>query len=126
MAGDGVGAAANIGEYVRVIEESFIAPYIEPTDRVEIGVGGRTAVLLLQHAEHVTCADISESMLAETRARLGDDRVSYVKLDGRTLDGIPAGSVDVLFCFDTLVHVEPRDIFNYLVRIPPLMRGSGW
>ena len=120
------GAAANIGEYVRVIEESFIAPYIEPTDRVlEIGVGGgRTAVLLRQHAEHVTCADISQSMLAETRSRLGDDRVSYVKLDGRTLDGVPAGSVDVLFCFDTLVHVEPRDIFNYLVRIPPLMRGK--
>jgi hypothetical protein len=62
-------------------------------------------------------------MLATTRARLGDDGMAYVKLDGRTLDGIPDHSVDVVFCFDTLVHVEPRDIFNYLVRIPPLMRG---
>ncbi len=63
-------------------------------------------------------------MLTATRRRLGTDGVSYVKVDGRTLDGIEPGSVDVFFCFDTMVHIEPRDIFNYLTRIPPLMRGG--
>jgi SAM-dependent methyltransferase len=124
--GTEAGAARNVEEYINVIESHYIAPYIEPTDSVlEIGVGGgRTAVLLREHAAHVTCADIAGSMLEATRSRLGDDRMSYVKLDGRTLDGIPEHSVDVLFCFDTLVHVEPRDIFNYLVLIPQLMRGK--
>jgi SAM-dependent methyltransferase len=123
--GTEAGAAVNIDEYIELIERTFIAPYVEPEDHVlEIGVGGgRTALLLRDHAAHVTCADISADMLRATRERLGDHRMTYVKLDGRTLEGIPDASVDVLFCFDTLVHVEPRDIFNYLVRIPILMRG---
>jgi SAM-dependent methyltransferase len=123
--GTEAGAASGIDEYIKVIEEHFITPWIEPTDHVlEIGVGGgRTARLLREHAAHVTCADIAGDMLEATRARLGDDRIDYVKLDGRTLAGVAEGSIDVLFCFDTLVHVEPRDIFNYLNQIPALMRG---
>ena len=123
--GTEAGAAPNIESYIQLIDDKFIAPYVEPDDHVlEIGVGGgRTALLLRNRAAHVTCADISADMLAATRERLGDDRMSYVKLDGRTLDGIPDASIDLLFCFDTLVHVEPRDIFNYLARIPTLMRG---
>lgn len=123
--GTEAGAAGGIDEYVKLIEDHFIVPYVESGDHVlEIGVGGgRTALLLRKHAEHVTCADIAADMLAATRERLGDDRISYVKLDGRTLNGVPPASIDVLFCFDTLVHVEPRDIFNYLVQIPPLLRG---
>lgn len=123
--GTEAGAAPNIEKYIELIDEKFIAPYVQPEDHVlEIGVGGgRTALLLRNRAAHVTCADISADMLAATRERLGDDRMSYVKLDGRTLEGVPDTSIDLLFCFDTLVHVEPRDIFNYLARIPSLMRG---
>ena len=40
-----------------------------------------------------------------------------------SLDDIAAHSIDVFFSFDTMVHIEPRDIFNYLTRIPRLMRG---
>ncbi len=125
-AGRESGAAQSVEEYMRVIEDHYIAPYVEPSDTVlEIGVGGgRTAVLLKGHAKQLVLADISTDMLAATQARLGEDGVSYLKLDGRTLDGVAPQSVDVAFCFDTLVHIEPRDIYNYLTRIPPLMRGK--
>lgn len=46
-----------------------------------------------------------------------------MKLDGTTLDGIADASIDVCFCYDTLVHVEPRDIFNYLNLLPRVLRG---
>jgi ubiquinone/menaquinone biosynthesis C-methylase UbiE len=120
------GAARSVDEYVSLIAQRFIAPYIEDTDTVlEIGVGGgRTAVLLRRYAAELICADIAAEMLDVTRTRLGDDGVRYVKLDGVRLDGIPQRAVDVCFIFDTLVHVEPRDIFNYLTRIPALMRGK--
>lgn len=120
------GAANSLEEYVKLIEEWYITPYVEKTDTVlEIGVGGgRTAALLKDHCDKLICADIAADMLAATRARLGDDGVRYVKLDGIRLDGIDPQSVDVLFCFDTLVHIEPRDIYNYLTRIPPLMTGK--
>jgi hypothetical protein len=63
-------------------------------------------------------------MLQATRSRLGTDRVSYVKLDGLTLNGIAPSSADACFCYDTMVHVEPVDIFNYLTQIPKLLRGE--
>ncbi|MDI9638161.1 class I SAM-dependent methyltransferase [Geitlerinema splendidum] len=119
--GQQAGAANSLAEYEALIENHLIAPYIASEDTVlEIGIGGgKTAALLLKHCQKLVCADISAEMLQATQQRLGEERVSYVKLDGLTLNGIPPGSMDVCFCYDTMVHIEPRDIYNYLVQIPP-------
>lgn len=124
--GKEAGAANSLVEYEALIEQQFIAPYITPEDTIlEIGIGGgKTGALLLGHGNRLICADISAEMLQATRQRLGDQRVDYVKLDGLTLSGITPGSADVCFCYDTFVHVEPRDIFNYLTQIPLLLRGK--
>lgn len=124
--GKGAGAAQSLSEYEALIESKFIQPYITPDDRVlEIGVGGgKTSQLLKKYCGELICADISSQMLQATRSRLGDDRISYIKLDGLTLNGIASESVDVCFCYDTMVHIEPRDIFNYLNLIPRVMRGQ--
>jgi len=124
--GNAAGAATSLAEYAELIENRFITPYIEATDDVlEIGVGGgRTAGLLKKHCRALICVDISAEMLKATQQRLGDHEVSYVKVDGIRLSGVQKGSVDVCFCFDTMVHLEPRDIFNYLTQIPALMRGK--
>jgi Methyltransferase domain len=124
--GKGAGAAESLAEYEALIEQKFIQPHIGATDTVlEIGVGGgKTGALLLKHCDRLICADIAANMLKVTRERLGEERVNYVKLDGLTLDGVASASVDVCFCYDTMVHIEPRDIFNYLTQIPRLMRGD--
>ena len=124
--GQQAGAADTVEEYSQLIENRYVSPYIEPSDSVmEIGVGGgKTAVLLKEHCGTLVCADISGEMLRITRERIGDEGVRYVKLDGITLSGVRRGSLDVCFCFDTMVHMEPRDIFNYLTQIPKLMRGK--
>ena len=124
--GVAAGAANSLAEYEALIEQKFIAPYIQKHHQVlEIGVGGgRTATLLLKYCDRLVCADISQKLLTATQTRLGNERVSYVKLDGLTLDGIAPHSLDVCFCYDTLVHIEPRDIFNYLTRIPALLKGD--
>ena len=67
-------------------------------------------------------------MLDLTRRRLAAEpgraeRVQFVKLDGTSLAGIPDAAADACFCYDTLVHVEPRDIFNYLTLLPRVLRG---
>lgn len=124
--GEHAGAAKTAEEYSELIESQFIAPHITASDRVlEIGVGGgKTSALLKEHCAELTCADISSEMLVATRQRIGEEGVRYVKLDGIKLAGIPANSLDVCFCFDTMVHMEPRDIFNYLTQIPGLLRGK--
>ncbi|WP_244533013.1 class I SAM-dependent methyltransferase [Geitlerinema sp. PCC 9228] len=123
--GKGAGAADSIATYNTLIEQHLIQPYIKPEDIVlEIGVGGgKTAALLLKFCQKLLCADISAQMLQATQKRLGNDRVRYIKLDGLSLAGIDSHSVDVCFCYDTMVHLEPRDIFNYLTLIPRVMRG---
>lgn len=124
--GEHAGAASSAQEYSQLIDAAFIAPHIGPEDSVlEIGVGGgKTAALLLARCAELTCADISAEMLKAARQRLGDERVSYVKVDGIRLSGVRPGSADVCFCFDTMVHMEPRDIFNYLTQVPALLRGK--
>lgn len=124
--GKQAGAAKSLDEYTQLIEKKFIAPYINSQHKVlEIGIGGgRTAEILLNYCSELICADISTEMLSATKKRLGGERVSYIKLDGLTLDQIQPASVDVCFCYDTMVHIEPRDIFNYLSRIPVLLKGD--
>jgi len=122
--GKNAGAAQDLAEYEALIEQQAIAPYINKADTVlEIGVGGgKTAALLLKHCQQLVCADISSQMLQATRKRLGDENISYIKLDGLSLNNIAPGTIDVCFCYDTMVHMEPRDIYNYLTQIPRLMR----
>ena len=124
--GKAAGAANSLTEYEALIEEKFIAPYVKETDTVlEIGIGGgKTAALLLKYCAKLICADISAEMLKVTGDRLGDERVNYIKLDGISLDNIPSQTAEICFCYDTMVHIEPRDIFNYLTRIPPLLKGE--
>lgn len=124
--GKEAGAAQSLTEYVNLIENKYIVPYIKPSHHVlEIGIGGgRTAEILLKYCDRLTCADIASEMLEATRKRLGDERVNYIKLDGLTLDNLEKASMDVCFCYDTMVHLEPRDIFNYLHRIPSLLKGD--
>ncbi len=124
--GKAAGAATSLAEYETLIEQQFIQPYIQPHQTVlEIGIGGgKTAALLLKYCQKLICADISQNMIDISRERLGEDQIDYVKLNGLTLEGIQPQSIDVCFCYDTMVHIEPRDIFNYLTRIPTLMKGE--
>lgn len=124
------GAAETLAAYVALIRERFVLPWIDPAETVlEIGVGGgRTAAILADHCRELICADVSAEMLELTRQRLAaapgrTERTRFVKLDGTSLAGIVGGAADVCFCYDTLVHVEPRDIFNYLTLLPRVLRG---
>ncbi|MDY6802896.1 MAG: class I SAM-dependent methyltransferase [Cyanobacteriota bacterium] len=124
--GKAAGAANSLAEYEALIEQKFIVPYVKATDTVlEIGIGGgKTAALLLKHCAKLICADISAEMLKATSDRLKNNTVSYIKLDGIALEGIAPKSADICFCYDTMVHIEPRDIFNYLTQIPLLLKGE--
>ena len=121
------GAANSNEESVAVIRDRVLAPNVNAGETVlEIGVGGgRTGAMILDLGATLMEADVAQSMLDATRERLGDEKVTYHKLDGATLDAVPDGSADVCVIFDTLVHVEPRDTFNYLTRIPAKLKARG-
>jgi 2-polyprenyl-3-methyl-5-hydroxy-6-metoxy-1,4-benzoquinol methylase len=124
--GQNAGAANNLKDYVQIIEEKFVKPYISATDTVvEMGIGGgRTAEILSRYAGSLICADVSQEMINATAKRHADKNIEFIKLDGLSLNGIKDKTADVFFCYDTMVHIEPRDIFNYLTHIPRIMKGK--
>lgn len=126
--GKAAGAASSLDEYCRLIEARFIAPWITPGDTVlEIGVGGgRTAALLAARCGRLICADVSREMLERTRARQlsPPGGISFVKLDHGGLDAVPDAVADACFCYDTMVHMAPEDIFTYLAALPRILRGQ--
>jgi ubiquinone/menaquinone biosynthesis C-methylase UbiE len=125
--GQAAGAATSLEEYCRLIEARFITPWIAPDHTVlEIGVGGgRTAALLAARCDRLICADVSMEMLNRTRARQlsPPGGISFVKLEHGGLDAVPDALADVCFCYDTMVHMAPEDIFQYLTALPRVLRG---
>ncbi len=123
--GKGAGAASTGSGIETLIEQRFIQPYIGQEHRVlEIGVGvAKPAHCCLNTAKRSSVRIFLENARGHAIAPRGD-RVSYLKLDGLTLKALEPHSVDVCFCYDTMVHLEPRDIFNYLTQIPALLQGD--
>lgn len=124
--GKNAGAANSLQEYEALIERHLIAPFIKKHHKVlEIGIGGgKTAALLAKYCDHLICADISQQAINAVKSRLPLSSIDYVKLNSCDLSSIKQQGADICFCFDTLVHVEPYDIFNYLAQIPVLLKGE--
>jgi trans-aconitate 2-methyltransferase len=81
------------------------------------GTGRVTAALLARlPAGRVVALDASPSMLAQARARLGEERVEYVEADlGRPL---PIGPVDAVFSTATFHWVPDHDaLFAHLAAV---------
>lgn len=91
---------------------------------LEVGSGGgRFTQLLLRYSRQVVCADVSERMLESLKRRFADDqRVKYLPIDGVNLTGVDGESMDCVASFDTFVHIEPRQIFNYLLQFHRVMK----
>jgi trans-aconitate methyltransferase len=88
-----------------------------PTGRVlELACGpGVWTGQLLRHAAEVTAVDASPEMLAVAAARVGSDRVRFVRAD--LFDWVPDRRYDVVFFGFWLSHVPPErfDAFWSLV-----------
>ena len=81
------------------------------------GTGALTAQVLEQDPRRqVTGLDLSEQMLAQARARLGD-RVKLIQGDSECLP-FPDGSFDVVYCCDSFHHYpNPRAVLAQFARV---------
>jgi SAM-dependent methyltransferase len=51
--------------------------------------------------------------------------ISYHVNDGRRLDMLEPESADFIVCFDSMVHMHPEIIENYLVQMAEIIRPGG-
>ena len=111
----------------RIVTE-VATPYLGPEVRVlELGCGGgKFSAHLRPRSRHLTCADISADMLARTRAHVGEGSdVDFLQLNGRDFAGVGDASVDFIFSYDVLLHLQPQNVFAYLLDARRILRPGG-
>ena len=94
---------------------------------LEIGAGfGRWSERLRPHCERLVLVDLAERCVEACRRRFaGDPAVDCRLSDGRTLPGVEARSLDLVFSFDSLVHAEADVLEAYAGELARTLADEG-
>jgi SAM-dependent methyltransferase len=94
---------------------------------VEIAPGhGRWTPFLLDHCDRYIGIDLSESCVATCKRRFADvGKADFITNDGLSLPMVESGSADLIFSFDSLVHVEIDVMKAYLTDIADRLSSDG-
>ena len=99
-----------------------------PTGTIlEIAPGvGRCTQYLKDLCQQLTVVDLTDRCIEACKERFSSEsHITYHVNDGRSLEMIPDHSVDFVFSFDSLVHVEADVIDAYLGQIALKLKPQG-
>jgi SAM-dependent methyltransferase len=99
-----------------------------PTQTIlEIAPGyGRWTQYLKDLADRLIAVDLSEQCIEYCRERFaGSANIDFHVNDGRSLEMVDDGSVDVAFSFDSLVHADPDVLAEYLRQLARKLKPTG-
>jgi len=96
-----------------------IARWLPATRVLEIAPGfGRWSQFLLRQCDTYYGVDLNPRCVARCRQRFSAyGRAHFLQNDGISLDMIPDGTMDFIFSFDSLVHVELEVLAPYCTQI---------
>jgi len=87
---------------------------------------GRWSRYLREHCEQLVLVDLSERCIEACRVRFADDPgVTCFVNDGSSLPMMEDGSIDFVFSFDALVHVEADVLDAYLRELSRKLKPDG-
>jgi ubiquinone/menaquinone biosynthesis C-methylase UbiE len=94
---------------------------------LEIAPGfGRWTQFLVDQCQRLILVDLSKKCISACQKRFRDrNHVEYHVNDGRSLAEIAESSVDFVFSFDSLVHVEPDVIESYVNDVARILKTDG-
>jgi SAM-dependent methyltransferase len=94
---------------------------------LEIACGyGRWTNFLSEHCDRLIGVDLVAQCIEACRNRFANVKhLSFAQNDGQSLDFVEDGSVDFVFSFDSLVHVDASIIRGYLSQFPRILRPGG-
>jgi SAM-dependent methyltransferase len=111
------------------VRKRFLDPYLAPGQVVlEIGSGGgRWTQYLLRSAARVIVVELNPEFFAYLLRRFPGDaaRLELYQTSGYEMRGVPDGTVDLVFSFDVLVHIDPEGIAGYLAETRRVLRPRG-
>ena len=94
---------------------------------LEIAPGyGRWTQYLQSLSDQLVIVDLTENCIDHCRKRFAElDHITYHVNDGRSLEMIEDESIDFVFSFDSLVHVELDILEGYLEQLGRKLRPGG-
>jgi 2-polyprenyl-3-methyl-5-hydroxy-6-metoxy-1,4-benzoquinol methylase len=94
---------------------------------LEIAPGfGRWTQYLKDQCDRLILVDLTEKCIESCKQRFSTaTNIEYHVNDGRSLDMVPNGSIDFLFSYDSLVHVDYDVISSYLRGIAAKLTPDG-
>ena len=104
-----------------------IARFLPARHILEIAPGfGRWTQFLMPHCEALMGVDLSQRCVAACRERFAtESRATFIANDGRSLPMVPDGWADLVFSFDSLVHVEADVMTGYLRELATKLSEHG-
>jgi hypothetical protein len=104
-----------------------IARWLPVARLLEIAPGaGRWTQFLFGQTTEYFGVDYSQICVEQCRRRFsGFNKAHFIQNDGRSLDGVPDGSIDFAFSFDSLVHAEQDVVGHYCEQINKKLSPSG-
>jgi ubiquinone/menaquinone biosynthesis C-methylase UbiE len=93
---------------------------------VEIAPGyGRITQFLSILASELLIVDLNENCIAKTKEKLGHHVLGYFVNNGNDLSKIRDNSQDLVFSFDSFVHIHQNVTFEYLKEIFRVLKPGG-
>ena len=99
-----------------------------PTGSIlEIAPGfGRWTNFLRGYCSKLTIVDLAALCIEACKQRFAtDSHIAYYVNDGTSLAMVPDGTIDFVFSFDSLVHVEADVIESYLAQLANKLKPNG-
>lgn len=93
---------------------------------LEIAPGhGRLSQFLSILASELIVVDLNETCIEQTKKKLGTHIKEYHVNDGLSLSSIPTSSVDLVFSFDSFVHMHQNVVKSYIKEISRVLVKGG-
>ncbi len=109
----------------------LVEPYLgADVDVLELGCGGgKFSWRLAPKCRSLVCCDISPEMIDHTRSTLSerglDKNVDYAVLNGVDFSGVADESADFIFSYDVQLHLQPENVFSYMLDARRVLRDNG-
>lgn len=123
--GDEWGDKPSIDQFVR---DFLVWPGIASASVLEIGSGGgRIAARVAPLCRELTCCDLPGPLLELCKSALAEfDNVRYRPLvEGMPQIPVDDESIDLIYSFDTLIHLDQRTIFRYFRESSRCLKSGG-
>ena len=110
--------------------DHHVWPFIREADFacvLDLAAGhGRNSERLRQFAQKLYVVDINQENIDYCRRRFaGDDRFTFIRNDGTSLQPIPDGSISLAYCFDAMVHFDSDVVRSYLREFHRVLQRGG-